>query len=332
MLTPWRDTDNLIDTAQCEPLAADPFTVFDSLHGAPITIVFGTFNYRSWVLKWIEAAERGACDHWRILCMDVELRNLLSERGYGAQTVDFYDLFPDAPKHDFESLDRKGCMRALMPLRVRLFRQLAMAGRDFIHSDADALWIHDPRPWLAHHGEFDLIASQGCGLPWQVFLRRRFTLCAGFFLCRANGRTADYFKKVHVYPSWDDQVSMNMVLDCDAEGEWAINGLEIVVKNFRHIWKPPSMGVRFVVTTMRALRWIWLAKWLSMRRPLKYMYTSREVIRGQFSNGLTVAVIPWQLIARRNPVSVETLVQHGYPLEVRSLVAKAYLKFARLWR
>ena len=48
-------------------------SAFDAVNGAPVTIVFGTFNYRETLRCWIELAVGGACDHWRIVCMDEEL-------------------------------------------------------------------------------------------------------------------------------------------------------------------------------------------------------------------------------------------------------------------
>lgn len=48
---------------------------------------------------------------------------------------------------------------------VRLFRALAAAGIDFIHSDADAFFLRDLRPWLKQHGGYDLLCSQDCASP-----------------------------------------------------------------------------------------------------------------------------------------------------------------------
>ena len=46
-------------------------------------------------------------------------------------------------------------------VRMRLFLHLAANGCDFIHSDADAFWLRDPRPWLMRHPDYDLLCSQG---------------------------------------------------------------------------------------------------------------------------------------------------------------------------
>ena len=296
-------------------MSVDPLTAFDPLRGTPVTVVFGTFNYRQQVLEWVEAAQRGACDHWRILCMDAALQGWLDDQGYGAHTVDYYDLLPDAPRPDFPALDRKARMRVLMPLRTRLLLHLLRAGRDFIHSDADAIWIRDPRDWLAQHSGLDLLASQGTMLPWGAFLRRRFVLCAGFFQCRANERTVSLFESMAASEDWDDQRIMNRILLKDPEGRWEVGERIILTKMAKHsIWKPPSKAMRLVIAPFRMLceRGLPGGK-LTLRRPLKYMVTSPEVMLGTFNSGLTVGVIPFHLVSRRMPVTAQTLVQHGLP-------------------
>ena len=50
---------------------------------------------------------------------------------------------------------------------------------DFVHSDADAVWLKNP---LISFGKtaFDLLASQGTIWPLDVFEQWRFVLCCGF--------------------------------------------------------------------------------------------------------------------------------------------------------
>lgn len=294
-------------------MAIAPQTAFDPLDGQPVTIVFGTFNYRAKVREWIEAAEKGTCRHWRILCMDPELRAWLVEAGYGPQAIDYYEVLPDAPRHDFAALARREVMKALMPLRTRLFLHLVNAGRDFIHSDADALWVRDPHPWLARHSGFDLLVSQGTFHPTSQYRRHRFVLCAGFFLCRANARTRTYFENVESREHWDDQVRMNKVLLDDPEGRWTVRDAVPLVYRRSPLWRPPSSRDRFHIVLERALVRARIPRVVlpgSLRR-LRFIVTSREVILGQFGGGLRVGVIPWHLVIRKMPVTSETLVQHA---------------------
>ena len=299
-----------------------PQTAFDPLDGEPVTIVFGTFNYRAKIREWIAAAESGTCRHWRILCMDRALREWLVESGYGAQAIDYYAVVPGAPRHDFAALaalDRWEAMKALMPLRTRLFLHLANAGRDFIHSDADALWVRDPHPWLARHSGIDLLASQGSMHPRSQFRRHRFVLCAGFFLCRANARTRSYFERVESRDHWDDQVRMNEVLLDDPEGRWTVKDPVPMVFQ-RGQWRPPSSKDRFRILAERA--------WVRARIPRNALpwslrrfgvvVTSREIMSGRFGGGLTAGVIPLHLVGRKMPITSETLVQHAPPTPARA--------------
>ena len=293
-------------------MSDNALTAFDPLNGTPVTIVFGTINYRDTVHQWIEAAERAGCDHWRIVCLDQELFNWLAARGYGAQAVDYYKALPDAPRYDFAALDPRDRMRALLPLRTRLFLHLARAGRDFIHSDADAIWIRDVRPWLAQQPGYDLLASQGTWWPAEQYVRHHFVLCAGFFLCRANSRTRAYFEQVEAIDQPDDQERMNLVLFNDPNGRWTLHR-----PVFRHLdqrrWRRASLGKLLLLAPLRLLsRLRLLGAKLSLHGPLRYIFTSREIIRGRFSNDLSVGVIPMHLVVRLKPPSPETLVTHGH--------------------
>ena len=98
----------------------------------PVTIVFGTFGYRKTIEGWIEHARRAGCTHYRIVCMDRRLLGHLRGAGSAEHAIDYDDILPGALRPELQ-------MRALTPLRVRLFNHLAANGCDFIHSDADAL-------------------------------------------------------------------------------------------------------------------------------------------------------------------------------------------------
>ena len=123
-------------------ISADPFAVFDPANEKPVTIAFGSFNYRSAIHRWIDHAS-SSCDHWRIVCIDKELVDWLNEIGHGNRAVYFYDLFPDMPLHDSNHKLKKYLFATARP---KLWRALVDSGRDFIHSDADAFWLKDPYP------------------------------------------------------------------------------------------------------------------------------------------------------------------------------------------
>ena len=335
----------------------DRLAAFDTKTDEPVTIVFGTFNYREVIEKWIAAVHKLGYDGWRIVCMDRELIQWLEQRGDGVQAVDYYAVLPDAPRYDFGALSLKVRMDALMALRTRLFLHLARAGCDFLHSDTDAFWVQDPRPYLAQHREYDLLISQGINRH-----RLGVVVCAGFFVCHANVRTRAYFEQIEALVDLDplDQPRMNLVLQCDREARWEIHR---PVLHKRCIGKAIQRAFLFHATRCMALRLgitspathrllFRLRLFLSLRvggkpdrdrearwevhRPVlskrsldlhrgsmdmrtltgiwakarggdltmgllpthQCVITSESVIRGRFSDGLTVGVIPMHLVSR----------------------------------
>ncbi len=268
----------------------------------PVTIVFGTFAWRHTVARWAEHARRAGCSHYRIVCMDDGLAEFLRERGEAHRAVALHDLVPDAPGTDFYAMDRRGRLRVLTPLRVRLFVRLAAAGCDFIHSDADAFWLRDPRPWLAARTDHDLLCSQGTTFPRAHYHRHRFTLCAGFFLCRANERTLAYFEKVLALAErhLSDQVGMNAELLADPEGRWHLARPAPAVR-WRSAWGRPPLERLFLRCALRVLRrpaLRTLANGLLRLAGCDWILTSPEIIDGRFAGGLRVGIIPMHVVAR----------------------------------
>ena len=299
-------------------MTADLFSPFDPVNGNPVTIVFGTFNYRNTIHKWIDHAE-SSCDHWRIICLDQELVGWLNEIGHGACAVYYYDLFPDMPKYDRSKGSWAETIFAI--IRPKLWRELADSGRDFIHSDADAFWLQDPRPWLMQHTEFDLLISQGTVWPIPQFIRHHFVLCAGFFFCRANMRTQNYLRRVEAAEQ-DDQLVMNELLLHDPNMRWQIDQPTILRNKTGNYtagpWYKTTTVPRHTPPWMFHIRG-WLSQhYLKMLCPLinrfiDFIYISPEIIKGNASDGLTVGVIPMHLVTRikRKPApSTNPLVTH----------------------
>ena len=306
-------------------MTVDRFSSFDPVNGTPVTIVFGTFNYRNVIHEWIKHA-LSTCDHWRIVCMDRELVAWLNEIGHGDRAVYFCDLFPDIRIHELAEPSGKLLPATLFSLRKKLFLALIRSGSDFIHSDADAFWLQDPMPWLMQHTEFDLLMSQGTHAPKEHFDRYHFVLCAGFFFCRANVRTQNYFRQV-VEMKQLDQESMNIILANDPEARWQIHQPAVwfsdtgrIGGKWRKIPTPlcvalawgqrsaPSL-LRRIKASLSRLHCPGKLCWL--RSLLNYTYISPEIIEGKFSNGLTVGVIPMHLIPRTDYWwSTSSLVAH----------------------
>ncbi len=299
----------------------DGLSAFAATEEGPTAVVFGTFNYRRTVWRWIKAARRASVNGWRIVCMELELVAWLERRGEGARALYYYDLVRDVPRQDFAVLDRTAVRRALWPLRTRLFLHLANAGCDFVHSDADAFWKRDPRRYLAEHPEFDLLISQGTWFPLQFHRQFGFVLCAGFFLCRSNAQTRRYFERVQALESsnGDDQWRMNIVLLRDPESRWEVRDPVSRRSVCRRVsdgegrWRWARSLTRKVSSR---LPWVGVRSFQPGPAVLRderscVVLTSKAVIRGEFSGGLTVGVIPMHLVTRRRVTRrCESLVVH----------------------
>ena len=293
----------------------------------PVTVVFATARYGGIVRRWIELAHRAGCRHYRIVCMDRDIaRSLRTEVG-AHRAPYFYDFLPDLPRFADEPLDRppdpdrarrrrkhRRRMQALMPLRVKFLRLLLDNGCDFIHSDADAFWLDDPRPWLERQGVgFDLLASQGTVLPAAQHRAHRFVLCPGFLHCHANDRTRDLFARadalIEASPAvahsaaaaeMDDQTALNRVLLEDPGRRWRVEDPAFAVR-YRWKWRSLPAGrtgnARLDRLLARRVPAALLDRALGLARSA-LIVTSERVIDGRFSNGLRVGVIPMHLVDR----------------------------------
>ena len=81
-----------------------------------------------------------------------------------------------------------GSLESLWTKRVEVFCDLMEDKHDFIHSDADAIWLRDPVDlWTS--GDVDMSFSQGAIHPPDTHRALGFVLCCGFF--RVNATAED---------------------------------------------------------------------------------------------------------------------------------------------
>ena len=295
-------------------MADDHLSAFDPVDGEPVAVVFGTYGYRDTVGRWIEAAGRCGCDHSRIVCMDERLLGWLRESGHGDLAVYYYDALPDVPRVDIDGLAPERRLGVLCRFRLELYVRLARSGRDFIASDADAVWLRDPRPWFDRHPDYDLLASQGTTWPTDQYLRHHFVICGGFLVCRASTRTGDYFAQAAALQgNPQDQWRLNAVLLRDPEGRWETGDRRTLWLAARRDWHRPGVWARAALGTVRLLSGAVLEKLqdrLLLGLGVDYVFTSREVMRGHFSGGLTVGVIPMHIVWRGVGPPEGVLVRH----------------------
>jgi len=165
---------------------------------SPIILVFADWNYLDILKNWITGMKRLHLDNFIIVSLDMNIYNFLVENGY--KTI---------------LLENKGNLSALWCIRISVFKYLVDFGIDFIHSDADAVWLKNPIPdFYEPYRSFDILISQGTIWPEPVFKLWGFVLCCGFFMMRSTEFTKSLLDKLgtHVMTTGDDQISLNCVV------------------------------------------------------------------------------------------------------------------------
>lgn len=161
-----------------------------------IIIVFSNYNYLPVLKNWLEAVNRINVNNFLIISLDKKLHHYLQEK-------------------NIPSLLRP-CELDLGKLwihRIDVILELLEEGYDIIHSDADAVWLKDPQPYLNKLDQ-DMVFSQGTYWPLDVYEKWQFVLCCGFFYIKSNKNTLAFMKKLakRVQSDKDDQVSCNRLL------------------------------------------------------------------------------------------------------------------------
>jgi len=159
-------------------------------------IVFANYNYLLVLENWLESVNRIDVNNFLIISLDSKLHNYLIDKNINSR------LRPC-------ELD----LGKLWIHRIEVIEELLCEGYDIIHSDADAVWLKDPQPYLANLNQ-DMIFSQGTYWPLDVYEKWNFVLCCGFFYIRNNKKTKSFFEqlKERVKEDKDDQVSCNRLL------------------------------------------------------------------------------------------------------------------------
>ena len=159
-------------------------------------IVFANYDYLPVLENWFAAMCNIEVADYLVVSLDERLHDVLERRGIDSM------LRPC-------ELD----LGKLWIHRVEVLLELMEEGYDVIHSDADAIWLKDPQPYLQSLRQ-DMIFSQGTIWPPDVQDKWGFVLCCGFFMLRSNKKTLQFVNELlqRVKKDKDDQVSCNRIL------------------------------------------------------------------------------------------------------------------------
>ncbi len=98
--------------------------------------------------------------------------------------------------------------------RMKILRELLDQGTDIIHSDADAVWVRDPLPFIRSCGT-EMVFSQGTIWPRDVHARHGIVLCCGLFYMQSTPAVRSFIATVEqrVVQDKDDQITINRLVD-----------------------------------------------------------------------------------------------------------------------
>lgn len=159
-------------------------------------VVFANYNYLPVLKNWMIAMKNLNIANYIIIALDEELHTYLKAKNIPT-LLRLCEL-------DLEKL---------WIHRVEVLLELLEEGYNVIHSDADAVWLKDPLPYLEKLPQ-DMIFSQGTIWPPDVQEEWGFVLCCGFFMLRSNKKTLRFMHDLlnRVKKDKDDQVSCNRML------------------------------------------------------------------------------------------------------------------------
>lgn len=178
----------------------------DKRGSEPITVVFANSDYGDVLGNWLRYALPFVGKDLIIFALDKSLD--ASVRSIGVCSV-------------LQPFD--GSLDELWLFRLSVFEALVDLNVHFIHSDADAVWLADPRQYCSNL-DVDFAISAGTVWPEEAVERWKFVLCCGFFRVRATPEMARFFQKVRqrAIIDRDDQAALNRVL-LEAGVDWQID-------------------------------------------------------------------------------------------------------------
>lgn len=171
-----------------------------------IIVTFGNMEFLPVIMNWLVSLDKLEINNCCVICFDTKLYDFLSKRNISAVNMEVLHL----PEH-----------LGFWQKRMHVLNMLLENGIDFIHSDADAIWLKNPSHLFEK--DADLIVSQGTTWPRNFFNRHGFTLCLGLFYVKANTHTLQFFKSLlwEMEQFRDDQKAFNLLLleqKCEVKG------------------------------------------------------------------------------------------------------------------
>lgn len=201
---PLRDLGAVIDPDRLAEAAAAAAS-----HGAYLTFTLVSKEYIQTGLNWVHAMRRLGRNDFLVICGDQFTYETLSGRGIHLVRAHLAESEFDRSSISRVGFSAKGL--AMIALKFPVARFLVRAAYNVIFSDADAVWLRDPIPYLQGS---DIAFQRIDHHPAPISRLWGFAACSGF-VCFAHGAETTAFldRCVEQHQSFhSDQVALNAAL------------------------------------------------------------------------------------------------------------------------
>ena len=160
-----------------------------------IILTIGNSDYLQVIENWASYLIDKKISNYLVIALDEELADHLANENI---------------PHFFIPFDKD--LEGFWRLRIALVSKILADGTGVIFSDADAIWLRDPRVDLIENKKVDLVFSQGTTWPGQAFNTWGFVMCCGFFYAAPTLGALELFGTLEQIECkrFDDQKELNL--------------------------------------------------------------------------------------------------------------------------
>jgi hypothetical protein len=207
---PLQDLSAVMDLGKLAAVAAGVNS------GKELSFTIISKEYIKTGLNWIYAMQRLGLKNFLIIAGDTFTSEKLDERGIHNVLAEIDETEFDASFVSSTGFSAKGL--AVSAFKFPVARFLVESGYSVVLSDADAVWLHDPMPYLRDSEvAFQRIAYH----PPTIAMLWGFAACGGFISFRSGQKTTAFLERCIEEHRllFCDQVAMNLVL-LEGDPDW----------------------------------------------------------------------------------------------------------------
>lgn len=191
------------DIRALEPARAD---------AAFLILTFGNAGYLDFLGNWYRHFEPLGIPNYTVVALDAEADERLRAGGLRSHLLTTTSLerpgtFASYGQRDFNRLTAQKILFVYLLLRH---------GVDVLLTDADTIWVQDPRPALEHASDLQIQVDNHGAFEVDAAVLAHPNVNTGFYYARSNERTIRLFRNVltllELYPRFNDQNAMNLAL------------------------------------------------------------------------------------------------------------------------